>query len=86
LCRQNKLIIKEEIEKKSFLNSEIVKAILQLDPNYEYDGNEEALKEDITAFAKEHCAPYEVLKILEITEELPLTVVGKIDKKVLRKG
>jgi long-chain acyl-CoA synthetase len=65
--------------------SEIVKAILQLDPNYEYDGNEEALKEDITAFAKEHCAPYEVPKRLEIAKELPLTVVGKIDKKALRK-
>jgi long-chain acyl-CoA synthetase len=65
--------------------SEIVKAILQLDPNYEYDGNEEALKEDITAFAKEHCAPYEVPKIIELAKELPLTVVGKIDKKALRK-
>jgi len=38
--------------------SEIVKAILQLDPNYEYDGNEAALKEDIIKFAKENCAPY----------------------------
>jgi long-chain acyl-CoA synthetase len=65
--------------------SEIVKAILQLDPNYEYDGNEEALKVDITAFAKENCAPYEVPKIIEFAEELPLTVVGKIDKKALRK-
>lgn len=65
--------------------SEIVKAILQLDPNYEYDGNEEALKVDITAFAKEHCAPYEVPKIIEFAKELPLTVVGKIDKKALRK-
>ena len=65
--------------------SEIVKAILQLDPNYEYDRNEEALKEDIIKFAKENCAPYEVPKIIEIAEELPLTVVGKIDKKSLRK-
>ncbi|MHA1350645.1 MAG: AMP-binding protein [Promethearchaeota archaeon] len=65
--------------------SEIVKAILQLDPNYEYDGNEAALKEDIIKFAKENCAPYEVPKIIEIAEELPLTVVGKIDKKSLRK-
>jgi long-chain acyl-CoA synthetase len=65
--------------------SEIVKAYIQLDPDYEYDGNEEALKESIIAFAKEHCAPYEVPKILEIREELPLTVVGKVDKKILRK-
>ncbi len=67
------------------LGSEIVKAILQLDPNYEYEGNEEALKEDIIKFAKENCAPYEVPKIIEFAKELPLTVVGKIDKKALRK-
>ncbi|MFX1477914.1 MAG: AMP-binding protein [Promethearchaeota archaeon] len=66
--------------------SEIVKAYIQLDLEYEYDGNEEALKESIIAFARENCAPYEVPKILEIREELPLTVVGKVDKKILRKG
>jgi long-chain acyl-CoA synthetase len=65
--------------------SEIVKAIIQLDPDYIYDGNEEALKKDITAFAKENCSPYEVPKLLEIIEELPLTAVGKVDKKSLRK-
>ena len=64
--------------------SEIVKAFFQLDPNFEYDGNEEALKEDIIAFAKENCSAYEIPKLLEITEELPLTVVGKVDKKILR--
>ena len=66
--------------------SEIVKAFIQLDPDYKYDGNEEVLKEDILTFAKENCAPYEVPKLLEITEELPLTVVGKVDKKLLRKS
>ncbi len=66
--------------------SEIVKAFIQLDPSYEYDGNEEGLKADITKFAKENCAPYEVPKIIEIMEELPLTAVGKVDKKILRKN
>jgi len=66
--------------------SEIVKAYIQLNPDFEYDGNEDALKEDITAFAKENCAPYEVPKIIEFAKELPLTVIGKIDKKILRKG
>jgi long-chain acyl-CoA synthetase len=65
--------------------SEIVKAFIQLDPNYSYDGNEDALKADILAYAKENCAPYEVPKSFEITEELPLTAVGKVDKKLLRK-
>ena len=64
--------------------SEIVKAFIQLDPDFEYDGNKKALIEDITNFAKEKCAPYEVPKIIEITDEIPLTTVGKVDKKVLR--
>jgi long-chain acyl-CoA synthetase len=64
--------------------SEIVKAYVQLDPAFSFDGNEEALKEDIKAFAKEKVAPYEVPKLIEIIEEMPLTAVGKIDKKVLR--
>ena len=65
--------------------SEIVNAHIQLDPDYEYDGNEDALKEDIINFAKEKCAPYEVPKKIHIIEELPLTAVGKVDKKLLRK-
>ncbi|MFW9783812.1 MAG: AMP-binding protein, partial [Candidatus Heimdallarchaeota archaeon] len=65
--------------------SEIVKAFIQIDPSFDYDGNEEALKEDILIFAKDNCAPYEVPKLIEITEELPLTTVGKVDKKILRK-
>lgn len=65
--------------------SEIVKAYIQLNPDYEFDGDEEVLREDILNFAKENCAPYEVPKIIEISKELPLTTVGKIDKKVLRK-
>jgi long-chain acyl-CoA synthetase len=64
--------------------SEIVKAFVQLDPHFEYDGDENALKQDISRFAKENCAPYEIPKIIEIIREMPLTVVGKVDKKVLR--
>jgi len=66
--------------------SELVKAFIQIDPEYEFDGDKEALKENIIAFAKEKCSPYEVPKIIEFTEELPLTVVGKVDKKLLRKS
>ena len=35
-------------------------------------------------WAKDKVAPYEAPKIIEIIEEMPLTAVGKIDKKVLR--
>ncbi len=65
--------------------SEIVNAYIQLNPDYEYDGNEEALKEDIIAFAKEKCSPYEVPKKVHVMDDIPLTAVGKVDKKVLRK-
>jgi len=66
-------------------SSEIGKAYIQLDPKFQYDGNKEALKTSITAFAKENCAPYEVPKIIENSDEFPLTNVGKINKKLLRK-
>ncbi|HDZ16741.1 MAG TPA: AMP-dependent synthetase [archaeon] len=65
--------------------SEIVKAYIQMHPDYEYDGDIEALRGNIVEFAKKNCAPYEVPKIIELVDELPLTPVGKIDKKVLRK-
>ncbi|MHA2290041.1 MAG: AMP-binding protein, partial [Promethearchaeota archaeon] len=65
--------------------SEIVKAYIQLHADYEFEGGEEVVREDLTKFAKENCAPYEVPKIFEIVDVLPLTAVGKIDKKLLRK-
>ncbi|ACL04348.1 AMP-dependent CoA ligase/synthetase [Desulfatibacillum aliphaticivorans] len=64
--------------------SELAKAFVTLDAEYAFDGDREALKADIIAFAKEHLAPYEVPKEIEIIEEMPLTSVGKLDKKVLR--
>jgi len=64
--------------------SELVKAYVQLDPDYSFDGNEVGLKEDIFRFAKQELAAYEVPKRIEILQEMPLTTVGKIDKKVLR--
>jgi len=64
--------------------SELVKAFVQLDSEYSFDGDQDALKENIIEFAKEKCSPYEVPKIIEIIDEMPLTAVGKIDKKVLR--
>jgi long-chain acyl-CoA synthetase len=66
--------------------AEIVKAYIQLNPEYEVREDKEAIKAEILEFAKEKCAPYEVPKIVEFTDEIPLTAVGKIDKKVLRKA
>jgi len=65
--------------------SEIVKAYVVISPGYDYGGHESVLKEDISKFAKDKLAPYEVPKIIEFRTELPLTMVGKINKKILRK-
>jgi long-chain acyl-CoA synthetase len=63
--------------------SEIVKAFIQIDSNFNYE-SEDLLKKDIIEYSKSVCAPFEVPKIIELTKELPLTLVGKIDKKELR--
>jgi long-chain acyl-CoA synthetase len=65
--------------------SELVKALVTVMPGYEFEGDEDALKADIMKMAKEKLSPYEVPKLIDIREELPLTAVGKVDKKVLRK-
>jgi long-chain acyl-CoA synthetase len=64
--------------------SEIVKAFIQLVPEYAGKDKKE-LEADIVGFAKEKLAAYEVPKVIEFRDELPLTAVGKLDKKVLRK-
>ena len=64
--------------------SEMVKAFVQLHAGLEGQ-DEAAFKESFLDLAKEKLAPYEVPKLVEIRKELPLTAVGKIDKKALRK-
>lgn len=64
--------------------SELVKALITITPGYDYGSDKEALKNEIIDFAKEKLAPYEVPKTIEFMTELPLTTVGKIDKKILR--
>lgn len=64
--------------------SELLKAYMTITPGYDHGGNVQALKDEILKMASEKLAPYEVPKIIEIRDELPLTSVGKIDKKVLR--
>ncbi|MBW1988163.1 MAG: AMP-binding protein [Deltaproteobacteria bacterium] len=64
--------------------SELVKAFVTLGAAYK-DKDPEEVKQDIVKMAKAKLAPYEVPKEVEIREELPMTAVGKIDKKQLRK-
>jgi long-chain acyl-CoA synthetase len=65
--------------------SELVKGYFVISSDYEIE-NEDKLKRNLTEWMKEKLSPYEVPKIIEIREELPLTLVGKVDKKLLRKG
>ncbi len=62
--------------------SEIVKLYVLLKKGYEAS---EEIKADILKFAQDNLAKYKVPRIIEILEEMPLTSVGKVDKKVLRK-
>ena len=63
--------------------SELVKAFVMLAKEYQ-DKDKNEIEKDILRFAREKLAPYEVPKIIEIRKELPLTSVGKLDKKLLR--
>lgn len=66
--------------------SELVKAFVIPVAGYQKRYNEDALKAEIIQMAARKLAPYEVPKIIEICKELPLTPLGKVDKKILRKG
>ena len=61
--------------------SEIVKAVVQLKQGIQLSN---AIKENISKFAQENLAKYEIPKIWEFREELPTTLVGKVLKKALR--
>mmetsp|Transcript_3058 Transcript_3058/g.1758 ORF Transcript_3058/g.1758 Transcript_3058/m.1758 type:complete len:563 (+) Transcript_3058:52-1740(+) len=63
--------------------SELVKAVVQLKEGSK--GKDlEIVKQDIINYSKQNMSPYKVPKIVEMVEEIPLTTVGKVDKKALR--
>jgi fatty-acyl-CoA synthase len=43
-----------------------------------------ARADELTAFCRQHLAPYKTPKTWEFVEELPLTASGKVQKFVLR--
>ena len=63
--------------------SDLVKLVVQPSPYFK-NVNQELLKAEILAFARENFAPYKVPKIIEFVETIPLTAVGKVDKKALK--
>jgi len=63
--------------------SEFVKLVVQKSEAY-LDKSDDEVKEELTAFAREKLSPYKVPKIIEIVDAIPLTAVGKVNKKALR--
>jgi long-chain acyl-CoA synthetase len=63
--------------------SEIVKVVIQLTTAARKQAAD-TLKSNILAFCRENMAPYKVPKIIEFIDAIPLTAVGKVDKKALR--
>lgn len=61
--------------------SEYVKLYCQLKKGHSAS---EEMKEDILNYAVENLAKYKIPREIELVEQLPLTTVGKVDKKVLR--
>ncbi|MGB6066914.1 MAG: AMP-binding protein [Desulfomonilaceae bacterium] len=65
-------------------DSEIVKLFVQKSPGYKDKPNGE-IETELIAYARNKMAPYKVPKVVEFVEAMPLTSVGKVDKKLLRK-
>ena len=64
-------------------DSQVVKAVIQL--TGEAAGNDaEAVRKDLLDHCRENLMPYKVPKVIEIMAAIPLTAVGKVDKKALR--
>ncbi len=63
--------------------SELVKAVIQLKSN-EKSRDKTALEKEVIAHCRENLAPYKVPRIVEFVDAIPLTAVGKVDKKALR--
>jgi acyl-CoA synthetase (AMP-forming)/AMP-acid ligase II len=63
--------------------TELVKLVVQKSRTH-LEEPDEQVREDILTFAREKLAPYKVPRVIEF-RDMPLTVVGKIDKKQLRR-
>ena len=59
-------------------SGEMVKAFIQLKPG------ESATEQEILDFCKEHMAGYKRPKVIEFRDEVPVSNVGKVLRRVLR--
>ena len=65
------------------LGNDIVNLYVALSPAYR-NKDEAVLKSELTAWIRENMAAYKVPKKISFIDEIPLTPVGKIEKKKLR--
>lgn len=63
--------------------NDVVNLFVQLNPAYANKDVAE-LEKEIVAFCRENMSPYKVPKHLFFVDQLPVTAVGKADKKVMR--
>jgi acyl-CoA synthetase (AMP-forming)/AMP-acid ligase II len=63
--------------------SDIVKLVIQPAQSTK-DQDRATLKQEILDHCKQNMAPYKIPKIIEFIDQMPLTTVGKVDKKALR--
>ncbi len=65
------------------VGDEMVKAVIQRASEFKVQDTGK-LQEELTGFCREQLAPYKVPKVFEFTDAIPVTAVGKVDKKQLR--
>jgi long-chain acyl-CoA synthetase len=63
--------------------NDIVNLFVELMPANVGDQHE-LLREQIIAYCREHMSPYKIPKKVHFIDAIPLTAIGKLDKKVLR--
>ena len=63
--------------------SEIVNLYVELSPEAK-QSDPDKIREDILEFCRAEMTAYKVPKVIHIVDAIPLTAVGKIDKKALR--
>ena len=63
--------------------SEVVNLYVELTPEARQMVPDQ-VRADVLKFCRAEMAPYKVPKVIRLVDAIPLTAVGKIDKKVLR--
>ena len=75
--------IKFKLKSKDEIPSELVNLYVELTPTAR-SRDEGEVRAEILGFCRENMAPYKVPKQVILIEQIPVTAVGKIDKKALR--